>query len=423
MQRRHFLAAGAAGLFGAGWLGRPADAGAPHAAYFATLNDELKRNGPMRPALIIDLDRLDHNIDQVMASVGQQPGRDYRIVEKSLPSVGLLDYVMQRSGSRRLMSFHQPFLNVDAQTWPQADLLLGKPMPVRAAQRFYAEHHGGFDPSRQLQWLLDTPQRLQQYLALAQGQNLQMRINIELDVGLHRGGVSRDEDLLAMLDLIAAHPQHLQFAGFMGYEPHIPAVPWPLGSQQQLFEEAMGRYQHAVDLLRELHPELWRDGLTLNTAGSPTYRLHEAEDLCNDISVGTGLLKPTHYDMPTLATHQPAVFIATPVLKATGPMMLPGLDEKSRLLSWWDVNQRETFFIYGGNWQAEYESPQGLQFNALYGHSANQEIVNASSAVALKVDDQIFMRPEITESVLLQFGDLIAVRGGRIVDYWPVFHG
>ncbi len=421
MKRRHFLA-GAAGLaVGAGLLSRPGDRGAPHLEYFARLNEELKRHGPMRPALVIDLDRLDQNIDQVLASVARVPGRHYRIVEKSLPSVSLLDYVMQRSGSRRLMSFHQPFLNTDARTWPQAEILLGKPMPVRAAENFYREHRGAFAPERQLQWLIDTPARLQQYLALAEAQDLKLRINVELDVGLHRGGVSRDVDLHAILDLLAQHPKRLRFAGFMGYEPHITAVPRVLGSQQELFAKAMAAYGHAVDVLRQRHPDLWHAELTLNTAGSPTYRLHEAESLSNDISVGTGLLKPTHYDIPTLAEHVPAVFIATPVLKATGPVNLPGLDEASRLLSWWDVNQRETFFVYGGNWQADYVSPPGLQFNALYGHSANQEIVNASSAVALRVDDQIFLRPHITESVLLQFGDLIALRDGRIVDRWPVF--
>ncbi len=421
MKRRHFLAGAGAAAAALAWWARPQDRGAPHPEYFERLNQELKQHGPMRPALIIDLDRLERNIDRVVASVRQVPGRHYRVVEKSLPSVGLLDYVLKRAGTRRLMSFHQPFLNADARQWPDAELLLGKPMPVRAAARFYSEHRGDFAPERQLEWLVDSPARLGQYLALAQGQGLVLQINIEIDVGLHRGGVSRDEDLLAMLAILAANPQHLRLSGFMGYEPHITAVPRPLGTAEQLFAAAMGRYQHYVDLCRSAQPQLWSDSLTLNTAGSPTYKLHEAETLCNDISVGTGLLKPSHYDIPSLAEHEPAIFIATPVLKSTGPVMLPGLDEKSRLLSWWDVNQRETFFIYGGYWLADYASPPGLQFNALYGRSKNQEIVNASPAVALQVDDQIFLRPHITEAVLLQFGDLIAVRDGRIQEYWPVF--
>ena len=99
-------------------------------------------------------------------------------------------------------------------------------------------------------------------------------------------------------------------------------------------------------------------------------------------------------------------------------MRIPALDDKSAIFSWWDPNQRQTYFIYGGYWMAEYESPKGLQFNALFGHSTNQEIVNASPEVGLKVDDQVFFRPTQSEFVLLQFGDLVAVRGGKIVDYW-----
>ncbi len=406
---------------GVGAVLRPADHGGPYGDYFAQLNVELKRNGPMRPALIIDLDRLDHNIDQVLQSIQRVPKRHYRIVEKSLPSFDLLDYVARRSGSQRFMSFHQPFLNIDAQRWPDSDILLGKPLPVRSAQRFYQQHRGTFDPARQLQWLVDTPARVQQYLELAQGQNLALRLNIEIDVGLHRGGVSDSAELAVMLQQIADHPQHLSFAGFMGYDPHIVAVPRVLGSRGELFARAMARYEAMAEVVRQTRPHWWNESLTLNAAGSPTFRLHEHESLSNDISVGTGLLKPSHYDLAELAAHQPAVFIATPVLKSTGPVNLPGLDDYSRLLSWWDVNQRETFFIYGGGWQADYTSPPGLQFNALYGHSANQEIVNASAAVGLQVDDQVFLRPHITEAVLLQFGDLIAVRQGKIVDYWPVF--
>lgn len=109
------------------------------------------------------------------------------------------------------------------------------------------------------------------------------------------------------------------------------------------------------------------------------------------------------------------------MLKATGPVDIPALDGKSKIFSWWDVNQRQTFFIYGGYWMAEYESPKGMQLNTIYGRSTNQEIVNASSAVGLKVDDQVFLRPTQTEFVLLQFGDLLAVRGGKIVDRWPVY--
>ncbi|MGE7955976.1 DSD1 family PLP-dependent enzyme [Pseudomonas sp. NPDC089530] len=400
---------------------RPADRGGPYNDYFRALNQELKAHGPMRPVMLIDLDRLDHNIDVAMQSV-RRGGKQLRLVEKSLPSPGLLAYIGQRAGTQRLMSFHQPFLNHDAQRFPEADILLGKPLPVRSAELFYQGHKGPFDPARQLQWLIDSPERLQQYLALARGLGTRLRINIELDVGLHRGGVKDSLELGPLLTLIAAHPQHLEFAGFMGYDPFVGmGVPGILGSPQELFAQVMQRYQSAVDFTRQQHAALWQPGLTLNTAGSPSYRMHEQEQLSSEVSVGTALLKPTHYDLPSLSEHVPAAYIATPVLKNTGPVRIPALDEKSKLFSWWDPNQRETFFIYGGNWQAEFESPPGLQGNGLFGRSSNQEMVNGSPAVGLGPDDQVFLRPMQSEAVLLQFGDLLAVRGGRIVESWPVY--
>lgn len=428
MKRRRLVLGGGA-LAAAGLLAlRPGDRGRPHDAYFQALQGELRGQGIMRPSLVIDLDRLDHNIDQVAQSVARG-GKRLRLVEKSLPSPRLLEYIARRAGTQRLMSFHQPFLNHDAVNMPAAGILLGKPLPVQAARAFYAQHArhagAGFDPQRQLQWLVDTPARLHQYLELAQGLGVQMLINIELDVGLHRGGVGNGETLAAMLALIAEHPQRLAFSGFMGYEPFVAMLPRLLGRPEDLLARAMAIYQSRVDQVRRDFPALWpadwHERLTLNTAGSPTYRLHEGERLSNDISVGTGLLKPSHYDLATLATHQPAVFIATPVLKTAGPVRLPGLDGASRLFSWWDVNQRETLFIHGGNWLADPVSPAGLQGNALYGRSSNQEIINVSPSAALRVDDLVFLRPTQSEAVLLQFGDLVMVRGGKVTDFWPVF--
>ncbi len=424
VNRRNFLL-GTLGvsalLVGVGaWL-RPGDRGAPYSDYFRALNRELKANGPMRPVLLIDLDRLDHNIDVVVQSI-KRSGKHLRLVEKSLPAPGLLSYIAQRAGTQRLMSFHQPFLNHDAVAFPQSDILLGKPLPVRSAELFYQTHKGQFDPAKQLQWLLDGPERLQQYLDLARGLGTRMRINIELDVGLHRGGVSDVNVLGQMLTLIAVNPQHLQFAGFMGYDPFVGmGVPGILGSPEELFAKVMVIYQRCVDFTRQQFPALWHDGLTLNTAGSPSYRMHENERLSTEVSVGTAMLKPTHYDLPSLVDHVPAAYIATPVLKSTGAVNIPALDDKSKLFSWWDANQRQTFFIYGGNWMAEFESPPGLQSNGVYGRSSNQEMVNGSNAVGLTVEDQVFLRPTQTEAVLLQFGDLLAVRGGKIVDTWPVY--
>src|SRR4029077_5943747 len=158
MKRRHFIH-GSALLAGAfAWWKKPRDAGVPYDDYFSALNQELKKNGPMRPCMVIDLDRMDQNIDRVTRTL-KLAGKNYRIVEKSLPSQKLIEYIAQRAQTRRLMSFHQPFLNLDAEIFPGFDILMGKPLPVRSAELFYRQLKGPFDPASQLRLLIDSSHR------------------------------------------------------------------------------------------------------------------------------------------------------------------------------------------------------------------------------------------------------------------------
>lgn len=419
MRRRGFLVGTAAAAGALLWWLRPGDEGAPYDDYFRALNEELRRNGSWRPSLVLDLDRLDHNLALLRASI--RAPKHYRVVAKSLPSVPLLDYVMKSAQTNRLMAFHQPFLNAEAMAFPQSDILLGKPMPAGAAAAFYREHRGPFDPARQLQWLVDTPERLREYLELAQGQDLQLRINIELDVGLHRGGVTDNGMLKAMLDLIAADPQRLRFAGFMGYDPHVVKLPRLLGSRESQLAKVREIYRGYIDYTRREYAALWREEeVTLNGAGSPTFRLYENDDLLNDLAAGSCLVKPTDFDLDTLDGFQPALFIAAPILKAADGVRLPGLETLSPALSAWNPNWQRSYFLYGGRWMARYEAPRGLRANSLYGLSSNQEMANGSAKTALSVNDHAFLRPTQSEALMLQFGDLLVLRGGRLVDRWPV---
>jgi hypothetical protein len=66
--------------------------------------------------------------------------------------------------------------------------------------------------------------------------------------------------------------------------------------------------------------------LTRNGGGSPTFRLYTDTTIANEVSIGSALVKPTHFDTPLLSPYQPACFIAAPVLKAVGPTRIPGLE-------------------------------------------------------------------------------------------------
>ena len=140
MKRRTLLIAAAGGALGAGALLRPRDVGQNHTDYFHALGTALDVDRQSRPILVIDRSVLQANIQTLMSHISDR--FSYRIVAKSLPSLPLLETVMQESGSNRLMLFHQPFINQVARQIPSADILLGKPMPVAAAPTSNQETSG-----------------------------------------------------------------------------------------------------------------------------------------------------------------------------------------------------------------------------------------------------------------------------------------
>ena len=160
---------------------------------------------------------------------------------------------------------------------------------------------------------------------------------------------------------------------------------------------------------------------TRNAAGSPTYRLYENTDTANEISVGSALVKPTHFDTDLLAAFQPAAFIATPVLKSFDQTRMPAIEFADGAKRMLDPNLDKTIFIHGGNWMAEPEDPPGLRYNSFFGHSSNQEMLNGGTDTDLQPDDFVFLRPSQSEAVFLQFGDIAVYENGAIVDSWAVF--
>jgi len=389
--------------------------------YYQELTQSLKQAGVCRPTLLIDKQRLDRNIDHLLDVMNR--GFQYRIVAKSLPSVPLLRYIMRRTGSNRLMSFHVPFLIHLVQHIPEADVLLGKPMPISALQHFYRWHQNSlsdFNPASQLQWLVDSLERLQQYADFAEKNNQPLRINLEINIGLNRGGFSAMEEFRAALKLLKHHPQ-LQLSGLMGYEAHVTKIPPLLGGPDKAFRVAMTRYQQFKDLVAETMGADTLDRLCLNAGGSSTYPMYQNTDLVNEIATASALVKPSDFDVFTLEHHAPACFIAAPVLKDINKPELPMAPGLTRIMRLLGLAPKRGLYIYGGNWLANPCYPANSQRSGLLGHSSNQELYEVSPDDSISCDDFMFFRPSQSEAVFLQFGDIGVVDDQQIKHYWPVF--
>jgi D-serine deaminase-like pyridoxal phosphate-dependent protein len=393
---------------------RKGDHGGRHDAYFGGLSEALRAAGVARPVLVIDRARLQANIAALTRTL-QGSRLATRVVVKSLPARQLLHDVATGVGTNRFMVFNGPMLLETLHWRPDAELLLGKPLAA-AEVRAVCDGLAAIDlPGRGPQWLVDSAERIRQYDTIGKSHDRVLRVSVEIDVGLHRGGFAGTSDLAAALDLIKASP-YLAFSGLMGYDPHVPKSPSP----GRAYDAVIRRYAESVAVVRE---RLGADtsALTFNTAGSPTYALHARDTIATEVAVGSAFVKPRDFDLDTLRHHVPAAFIATPVLKALDRTQIPALESLAGVMTFLNANSERAFFIHGGHWLAQPESPPGLEYNPIFGRSSNQEMLNGSRSVALAADDYVFFRPTQSEAVLLQFGDLLVYEDGRISDRWPVF--
>lgn len=211
--------------------------------YFQQLTQDLKQQGTGTPQLILDLAQYRHNLEVMQSKL---PAKlKPRLVVKSLASIQLLKLASEKLNTQRFMVFHLPHLLEIIGTFQQADILLGKPMPIQAVKHFYQTLSDQNKANDQviIQWLIDDVERLKQYLQLAQSLNTCLNVNIEIDVGLHRGGVQTQQQFIALMELIQDNAAYIKFSGLMGYDAHVAKLPKILKSPEKSYQQS----QHLIN--------------------------------------------------------------------------------------------------------------------------------------------------------------------------------
>jgi D-serine deaminase-like pyridoxal phosphate-dependent protein len=247
-----------------------------NAAALKALSNALRSHGVDKPVVVVDLDLLDANC--VVANRVADAGLARRLVAKSLPCLPLLDFIRERISTSGLMTFSEPMLQALLTAEPDTDNLIGKPLPVSMAARLLTTNH---DAARRVQWLIDTPARLGEYLALASDRQTSLRLSLELDIGLHRGGLN-SQNVPELAQQIMAHP-YGQLAGVMGYEAHLAKLPGIL--RNRAARASADAFNTAVAALPRDE-----DGLCLNIGGSLTFQSYLAEGSANEVAFGSVLV-------------------------------------------------------------------------------------------------------------------------------------
>ncbi len=399
--------------------------------YFAQMNAALRAQRGGASAGIIDLDRLDNN----MAVVRKTLGNDFklRIVTKSLPSIELLRYLMDKGNTNRLMLFSEPFIGEVLSNFnpDSVDVLLGKPIPVDAFVRL-TEKKGWTT----VNWLVDTKQRLNEYIAIAKQKDTLVKLSLEIDVGLHRGGFETPAELGEAVEIIKQNNRYVRLTGLMGYDGHVPFVPFYINKERTIkkaFVKVQNLYTAFVDELKKHYDAQYISTLTFNSGGTHTYFYYPAFKSItpvNDIAMGSGFVCPAQFPELLALGHQPALFLSSPVLKKIETSKLPHAEKLSPLVNFWDPNLKVSYYMLGGGWPGEPVAPAGLKKNYFWdendlGYSnllPNQAILSSSDENNLNVGDFVFSHAWEGDG-MLAFKQIELYRQPKIVGEWDTYKG
>lgn len=380
---------------------------APHDSYFSQLQAGLAREGDGVPSVVLDLDRVDRNVDRVRSLWPR--AKAVRLAVKSLPCIPLLERLAKRFDTRRFMVFHPSHLAPLFAAFPEADALFGKPVPPRAVAR--ALESLGPEKSARVRWLVDSARTARELAEVAGTHNQVLRAAIEIDIGLHRGGASSDEAITQIAEAFDGPNARLSFAGLMGYDGHLGRVPWPLQTIGRSHERSMRRYSALIDAADRAG--LVASDAVRNAGGSLSFMEYRDGDPSDELTIGSCLVKPAHFADKRLASLEPAMFIATPVLKRIERFVAPDGEWLGPVAQLVPGLRGPGVYLFGGRFNARPVSPTDLVANAVLGDSANQALYQLDRGSALDQGDWAFFWPEESEAVMDQFGCVWAVEGDR----------
>ncbi len=403
----------------------------PEEQRFAAWNESLRTKAAGRESAFVDLNAVDHNLRLVGQKLGS--GIGLRLCAKSLPSIELLEYMMVAACTNRIMAFSEGMVrDLLIRFGSDVDILLGRPGTVHGLARTFAtldELGGGPNPTGGVRWLVDTVESMQQFAAFAAERRENVSVAVELDVGLHRGGARNMEQLLAMLGIIDSS-RFLRFAGFMGYEGHVPFVSLEVSTPEAEFAAVQRRYADFVAAGRDAFPTLFEEPLVFNSGGSRTYHLY-TDDLdtpVNEVAMGSAFFYPSNFHNIPDTELRTATFFATPVLRRLDPAELyPDADALPRLAV--DRPEYSVWYVMtSGGFPGDRHYPEGLVDSPtsaggpvrIVNMMPNQGRWLGSRDMPLQVGDFIFFQPWEADAVRwLAYLDVF--RGAELVDQWPTF--
>ena len=242
---------------------------------------------------------------------------------------------------------------------------------------------------------VDDPANVREIAAAADSADVTIEILVDIDVNLHRCGVSPGE-APALCALISDLPG-VRLRGLMGYEGHV----MHLADEEKERETAA-----SASILAEARERCASQGHeigVLSGGGSGNYRYVLEQGVLNELQAGGAALMDLTYEQMVVDGHQRALSLLCQVVSAANA-------ERAAGDAGWKATGRHTGL-------PSVVAPKGWQ---CVGLSAEHTHLARDGGAELRIGDRVEMVPHYSDSTVLLHRTLYAHREDVVEEEWEI---
>jgi D-serine deaminase-like pyridoxal phosphate-dependent protein len=348
------------------------------------------------PALLLDLDAFEHNLDRLDASLAQHKVR-VRPHSKShkCPEIALRQMARGAVGvCCQKVSEAEAMVEGGVMNVLVSNEVVGAPKLARLA---------GLAKRARVSVCVDNEQNIADLDAAARAAGTKIDVLVEVNVGANRCGVEPGQPCVDLAQRIAA-AKHLRFAGLHAYQGAAQHARTPL-ERNAAIARAVQHVQKTVEALQAhgLKPEI------ITGAGTGTYPLEAASGVYNEIQPGSYIFMDADYnrnlgeDGKPVRTFEQSLFVwATVMSHATAERAVV------------DAGLKALSVDSGMPLVADLPGVEFLKASDEHG------VLKVAQGVRVAVGDKIRLIPGHCDPTVNLYDWIVGVRGDKVESVWPV---
>lgn len=343
------------------------------------------------PALVVDLELLDRNVERIAGVVIDDAGIGWRPHTKALKTPALAHRLIAR-GALGVTCAKLGEAEVMAAGGVR-DILVANQVVGPAKVRRLAHLQRSADVAA----AVDSEIGVRQIGAAAAAAGVEVRVLVELNVGMDRAGVAPGEETVRLARVAAATPG-VRLAGLMAWEGHTLDVE-PAGAKRRAIETAVGRLTGSAERCRAA-------GLPIDIVscgGTGSYWVTARQPGVTEIQAGGGVLGDVMYRQRFGVDHDCALrIIATVTSRPTPQRVICDAGRKTM--------------------SADSATPevQGLAVTAARFSAEHGALTLAEPSDAPAVGDRLEFLAGYSDTTVVLHDAIYATRNGVVEAVWPL---